>query len=99
MSQVVITKRILDTLKPSIKPYFLRDSSLKGFGVKVNPSGSVKYVAEIRHEGRTSRKTLVEYPVLEIQQAKTKALTFISQVKSGESKAGETRKVARGTHS
>ncbi|MGW8195165.1 MAG: Arm DNA-binding domain-containing protein [Desulforhopalus sp.] len=84
MSHVLITARVLDSLKPSKKPYFLRDTTLKGFAVKVNTSGSVKFVAEIRHEGRTSRKTLGEYPILALGDARREALTYIADVKTGQ---------------
>jgi hypothetical protein len=84
MSQVAITNRTLDNLKPSIKPYFLRDSTLKGFGVKVNPTGTVKFVVEVWHEGRSSRKTLGDYPILDLQQARIDALTYLSKVKPGQ---------------
>ena len=41
MSRISITSKLLSNLKPSIKPYFLRDSNLKGFGIKVNQSGAI----------------------------------------------------------
>ncbi len=84
MSQVTITNRTLSNLKPSEKPYFLRDCTLKGFGVKVNPTGAIKFVAEVWHEGKSNRKTLGEHPVLNLQQARIDALTYISLVKSGQ---------------
>ena len=58
MSKIAVTNRTPDNLKPSIKPYFLRDATLKGFGVRVNPSGLIRYIAEVKHKGRASRKTL-----------------------------------------
>ena len=84
MFQIAITNRALSNLKPSTKPYFLRDSTLKGFGVKVNPSGAIRFIAEVWHEGRSSRKTLGDYPILDLQQARVDALAYLSQVKSGQ---------------
>lgn len=68
MSQVCISSSVLDNLKPQSKPYFVRNSNLKGFAVKVNPAGSIKFVAEVKNRGRSRRKTLGEYPLLRICQ-------------------------------
>lgn len=83
MSKVSVTNHLVSNLKPKDKPYYLRDNNLLGFGVKVNQSGSVKYIAEVWHEGKSKRKTLGEHPILTLQQARSEALTFISAVKSG----------------
>jgi len=47
MSHVSIINKLLSNLKPTIKPYFLRDSNLKGFSIKgkSNCSGSGKMTA------------------------------------------------------
>ena len=84
MSRITLTNRVLDKLVPDAKPYFLRDDSLKGFGVKVNPSGDIKFVAEVWHGGKSTRKTLGEYPVTTLQNAKSAALKYISQAKTGQ---------------
>ncbi len=83
MSLITINQRTINNRKSSTKPYFLRDSSLKGFGIKVYPSGRVTFVAEIWHNGRSHRKTLGEYPVIKPQEAKIQALEFISEVRLG----------------
>jgi hypothetical protein len=36
---VKITKRTVDALKPSQKPFILFDDEVKGFGLRVMPSG------------------------------------------------------------
>lgn len=82
MSHKKITNAVLNNLKPTDRPYFVRDSNLKGFSVKVNQSGSIKFVAEVWHNRRSHRKTIGAYPLLNIQDAKSMALGFISGVKS-----------------
>jgi hypothetical protein len=84
MSKITLTNRVLDKLVPDAKPYFLRDDSLKGFGVKVNPSGAIKFVAEVWYGGKSTRKTLGEYPVTTVQNAKSAALKYLSQAKTGQ---------------
>ncbi len=51
MSRVSITSQLVNNLSPNRNIYYLRDSNLQGFGVKVNKTGSVKYIAEVWHEG------------------------------------------------
>ena len=53
-----ITKRLVDAVEPGNKPIFIYDKDLKGFGLKVNPSGSKKFIAEYRvgAGGRLARK-------------------------------------------
>lgn len=83
MSQVPITNRLLSSLKPKSSPYFVRDIKLKGFAVKVNPSGIIKYIVEVRREGKTSRKTIGDYPTLNLKKAKRTATSHINNIKSG----------------
>ena len=83
MSHAALTTRLIETLKPGVKPYFVRDTKCKGFGVKVNPSGLVKYYAEAKYLGRTNRKTLGESSLLSLDQAKLEAIRYLSKLKSG----------------
>ncbi len=56
MNKITFTNKTLTRLKSSTSPYFIRDSSLKGFGVKVNPSGTIKSVAEVWYGGRSNKR-------------------------------------------
>ena len=78
-----ITSKSLQSVTPKAVPYFLRDDKVKGFAAKVNPSGSIKLIAEVRHEGRTVRKTLGQHPHIAISEARQQAITFIQQVRTG----------------
>jgi len=57
-----ITIKSLQAAHPKQAPYFLRDAKIKGFAAKINPSGSVQLIAEVRHKGRTIRKTIGRHP-------------------------------------
>ena len=44
-----LTKRVLDTLDtPNNTPTFIRDTTLRGFGIKVTPKGKRVFFAEAR---------------------------------------------------
>ena len=92
MSKIIITNRVLECLIPRSKPYFIRDSQLRGFGIKVNPSGSIKFVAETKCNGRSSRKTIGEYPLLDLAYARREAFSYIASVKTGQLTAREGSK-------
>lgn len=50
-----ITKKSIDTLAEGASSQFLWDTDLKGFGVKITPSGSISYVLQFRMGGREAR--------------------------------------------
>ena len=51
MATEKLTKRHIDGLKASAKPYRHYDTELKGFGVLVLPSGVKSYIVEYRPDG------------------------------------------------
>ena len=79
-----ITQRTLSTTHPKSVAFFIRDTKVKGFAIKVNPSGSMKYIDEVYHDGRSVRKTLGEHPIVELQDARNQSLKFIQQVRTGQ---------------
>src|SRR6516162_7395516 len=50
-----ITKRTVDETSPGEKDTFLWDTELKGFGLKVSPTGSKTYLVQYRLGGRQAR--------------------------------------------
>ena len=46
-----ITKRAVDEAKPGTRDLLIRDSELKGFGLKVTPKGTKSYFVEYRLPG------------------------------------------------
>ncbi|MCP3889456.1 MAG: DUF4102 domain-containing protein, partial [Desulfobulbaceae bacterium] len=80
----IITAKSLQAATPRPTPYFIRDDKVKGFAAKINPSGSIKLIAEVRHEGRTVRKTIGQHPHIIISEARKLAMTFIQQVRTGQ---------------
>ena len=53
-----ITKRIVDALVPADKERIVWDDDIKGFGVRVHPSGRKVYIVKYRHEGRSVKVTI-----------------------------------------
>ena len=80
-----ITQKVIDGIKPRSKAYFVRDTKLTGFAIKVNPKGQSKYIAESRLDGssRNKRVEIGVVGVLSLAQARKKARTMLSAIQSG----------------
>ena len=92
-----ITKRLVDALeaKPD-KDVFAWDSELRGFGVRVKPSGAKAYLIQYRNgEGRTRRLVLGPCGVLTAEQARALARPKLADVAAGADPSAQ-RHAARG---
>ncbi len=88
-----VTKRSVDALKPSpAGDLFLWDRELKGFGVRVKPSGAkaflVTYYVRGLHNVRR-RHTLKHHGTLSVDQARRKAKAILNRVDEGADPARE----------
>jgi integrase len=54
-----ITKRLVDSLKPQGKDYFVWDDELPGFGIRVWASGRRVYVLQYRDAANASRRLII----------------------------------------
>lgn len=84
-----LTKRIVDTAEARPAEYFVWDSDIPGFGLRVRPSGRKGYVVQY-HAGRRSRRiSLGPSTVLTCEQARTRAITIVAAARNGEAPAAE----------
>lgn len=87
-----LSKRSIDQLRPSDGEYFVWDAELSGFGVRVQPSGAMSYVAKYRlGRGRTAptrRVTIAPTTVLTADQARLEARRILGLAAIGEDPAG-----------
>lgn len=80
-----LTKRTVDALEPRSKPYVVYDDDLKGFGLKVFPSGVMSWIIEYRPGAggrRTNKKrmTIGSLDKLDPGQARDFAKTRLADV-------------------
>ncbi len=80
-----ITKRFLDALKPSPDgEMFVWDSDLRGFGVRMKPSGSAAYLVQYRTpQGQTRRLAFAKLNTLTPEEARAKARSLLAEVVDG----------------
>jgi Arm DNA-binding domain len=78
--QAVITQELIRTLTPKDDPYEVRDPRLKGFLLRVQPTGVMTYYAEYR---RGKRKRIGPADALAPSQAFKVAKTVLAEVALG----------------
>jgi integrase len=79
-----ISKRLVEAVRPGVKPLFTWDSTLPGFGLLTLPTGSKAFVFQFRTpEGRTRRATIGKTGSLTPEQARTLAEDMSRTVKGG----------------
>ena len=58
MPTIRLTQRRIDALRPRRKVRDFRDAELKGYGVRLMPSGAKRYFIHTQYQGRRVWKTL-----------------------------------------
>lgn len=84
-----LTKRAIDALKAETTDFFVWDSQIAGFGVRVMPSGAKTYQAQYRKGGRTRRVSLGRHGKITVDEARRLAKDVMGQVAMGENPAEE----------
>ena len=84
-----LTKRVIETASSGSKESYIWDNSVPGFGLRVMPSGRKSYVVQYRAGRRSRRITLGSASVITPDQARTRAIAIISEVRSGKDPAAD----------
>jgi integrase len=86
-----LTKRAVEAHTPPEKGQtFLWDGEIRGFGVRVVPSGLKTFVVQYRNvEGRTRRMIIGRYGVMTVEQARDQAKVKLGAVAGGSDPAAE----------
>ena len=90
-----ITKRLVESLHPADRDTFVWDEELRGFGVRIKPSGVKSYLVQYRNKhGRSRRLTLGTHGPLTAEKARELARTRLGERDAGNDPA-EDRKAER----
>ena len=77
-----LTKRMVESLEIKDKDYFIWETELSGFGVRVFPTGRIKFVLQYRH-GRISRRmSLGQFGALSVDQARGLAIENLAKLRN-----------------
>ncbi len=89
-----LTKRRVDSTHPGPKDIWVWDDELRGFGMRVKPSGVKSYCIQYRNAfGATRRFTIGQHGKLTADQARRDALQLLAKVERGEDPSRDRKAV------
>ena len=94
-TQVTLTERRIRDAKPEAKTYIMRDRDIRGFGVRVTPTGAKAYVLDYRASGRRRLATLARCSELGLKEARERAGRELTAIRDGAADPLRRRKEAR----
>ena len=83
-----ITKRVVDALTAREREFMLWDRDIKGFGVRVHPSGRKVYVVKYRYRGRVVKTTIGPHGTIPPAAARARAAEIITAARTGRDLVG-----------
>ena len=95
-AEISLTKRIVDASFPGAKRYHVWDSDLRGFGLRVEPSGVKTFLAKYRAEGGGRRSperrvTIGRYGALTPEEARRHARKILGGAATGADPAADLK--------
>ena len=85
MSRIALTDARVRALKTRKTPYDIRDGKLRGFGVRVLPSGRKRYFVHCQHHGERVWKIVGDAAAMNVVDARSHASRMIAAIRGGES--------------
>src|ERR1051326_4214163 len=86
--QAIISAALIKSLRPNPKPFEVRDTRVKGFLLRVQPSGTMTYYAEY---GRGKRISLGRSNLIAVERARERARDILAGAQFGEDPLEERR--------
>ena len=91
-----ITKRLIDALRPHERERVVWDDEIKGFGVRVHPTGKRVYIVKYRHRGRVVKTTIGPHGPIAPAEARARAAEIITAARTGRDPAAVDGRGGRG---
>lgn len=80
---------MVDRLEARARDYVMWCGGLRGFGVRVRPSGRKSFIVQYDYKGRSRKVTVGTFPTLTVDQARKKATELLAKVQLGEDVAAK----------
>ena len=84
MAGKTLTDARIGALAPRKTAYDIRDGKLRGFGVRVTPSGRKRFFVHCQHQGERVWKIVGEASAMDIAEARPVATTMLAAIRRGE---------------
>ena len=84
MSGAILTDARVKALRPRGTAYDIRDANLKGFGVRVSPSGCKRYFVHCQHRGARFWKIVQDAWTMGPDEARSCAVRTLATIRRGE---------------
>ncbi len=87
-----LTKRVVDALRPDCdgRDRFIWDSELRGFGIRMKPSGAASFILQYRTpQGKTRQLAFARVGIVTPDKARAKALKLLAKVEEGADPSAE----------
>ena len=83
MATARLSQRRVDALKSRTSAYDVRDPELRGFGVRVLPSGAKRYFIHSQHRGRRVWKIVGQAGSVDLDEARDRASVMLAAIRDG----------------
>ena len=83
MPSARLTQRRVDTVKPRSRAYDVRDPGLKGFGVRILPSGTKRYFLHSQTDGKRIWHAIGDAGAITLQSARFRAGALLAARQDG----------------
>ena len=84
MPPIRLTQRRVDALRPRRKVRDIRDAELKGYGVRVMPSGATRYFVHSQHRGKRIWKIIGDAAAIAEPEARARARAMLAALRDGQ---------------
>jgi len=86
-----LTKRSIDAIKPTGEDFFVWDSALPGFGLRVSPKGRKTFIVQYRYKSRSQRVSIGRQSIITVDKARSNAKVILGKIESGNNPAMDVR--------
>ena len=83
MPKTALSEARVKALVPRKSAYDIRDKPLKGFGVRVLPSGAKRFFVHAQHQGRRVWKSVGDTSALTVEEARLRATSLLAAIRPG----------------
>ena len=84
MPRTTLTEARVGALKPRKSVHDIRDDKLRGFGVRVSPSGRKQFFIQCQHRGARLWKIVGDYRSMSVAKARASATEMLTAIRRGE---------------